>query len=182
MAWIRTIDEEHATDLLKTYYKKYGDPFEGVDNIWKAHSMNPESLRFHYEFHKHLATGKSGLSRMQREMIGVVVSAANGCAYGVRHHGKGLFQLTKNKALLAAMEGDFKTADVPQKDITMLEYARKLTLTPAKIGKEDVDALRGAGFKDPDILDIALLAAYCNLESRLATGLGVEIERSLKGG
>ena len=182
MAWIKTIDEEHATDLLKTYYKKYGDPFAGVDNIWKVHSMNPESLRFHYEFHKHLATAKSGLSRMQREMIGVVVSAANGCAYGVRHHGRDLFQLTKNKSLLAAMEGDFKTADVPQKDITMLEYARKLTTTPGKMEREDIDALRSVGFKEADILDIALLTAYCNLESRLATGLGVELEKSLKEG
>lgn len=180
MAWIRTIDEDHATDLLKTFYKKYGDPFAGVDNIWKAHSMNPESLRFHYDLYKHLATGKSGLSRMQREMIAIVVSAANGCAYGIKHHGKDLFSLTKNKSLLKALEGDFHTADIPQKDLAMLDYARKLTLAPGEVKKEDVEGLRTAGFKDPDILDIALLTAYCNLESRLASGLGVEIEKSLK--
>jgi uncharacterized peroxidase-related enzyme len=182
MAWIRTIDEDHATDLLKTFYKKYGDPFTGVDNIWKAHSMNPESLRFHYDLYKHLATGKSALSRMQREMIGVVVSAANGCAYCVRHHGRNLFQLTKNKSLLAAMEGDFRSADIPQKDIAMLAYARKLTVEPGAMAREDVESLRAAGFKDTDILDIALLTAYCNLENRLANGLGVEIEKSLRDG
>ncbi len=49
MVWIKTIDEDHATGQLKLYYKKYGDPFEGVDNIWKAHSLNPEALRFHHE-------------------------------------------------------------------------------------------------------------------------------------
>ena len=81
MAWIRTIDEDDATGYLKTLYKKYGSPFEGVDNILKIHSLNPESLRFHYDLYKHLMTGKSGLSRMQREMIAVVVSAANECHY-----------------------------------------------------------------------------------------------------
>jgi uncharacterized peroxidase-related enzyme len=181
MAWIKTIDEEHATDQLKVFYKKHGDPFAGVDNIWKAHSLNPESLRFHYDLFRQLTTGRSGLSRMQREMIGVVVSAANRCAYGVRHHGKDLFSLTKNKSLLKAMEGDFRSADIPQKDIAMLDYARKLTLDPGGVEKADIDALRTAGFKDADILDIALLTAYCNSYDRVAAGLGVEIEKSLKG-
>jgi len=182
MAWIKTIDEEHATDLIKTYYRKYRDPFEGIDNIWKAHSLNPESLRLHYELNKHLTSGRSGLSRMQREMIGVVVSAANRCRYGIRHHGKDLFQLTKNNFLVKAMEGDFRTADIPQKDVAMLEYARKLTLEPDKIEKADIDALRAAGFKDVDILDIAQLTAYYSYANRFASGLGVEIEDSLKSG
>ncbi len=182
MAWIKTIDEDHATDALKTCYKKYGDPFEGVENIWKAHSLNPDALRFHHELYQYLATGKSGLSRMQREMIGVAVSAANRSPYGVRHHGKILFQLTKNPFLVKAMEGDYASADIPQKDVAMIEYARKLTLEPSKIAKTDIDALRNAGFKDADILDVALFTAYCNFADRLASGLGVEIEGSLREG
>ena len=81
MAWIRVVDEEHATGYLKSLYKKYGDPFEGVDNILSIHSLNPESLKHHYDMYKHLMAGKSGLSRMQREMIAVVVSQINGCHY-----------------------------------------------------------------------------------------------------
>jgi uncharacterized peroxidase-related enzyme len=118
---------------------------------------------------------------MQREMIGIVVSAANSCRYGIRHHGKDLFQLTKNNFLIKAMEGHFTTADIPQKDVAMLHYARKLTLEPDKIQKTDIDALRAAGFKDVDILDIAQIAAYTSFENRLAMGLGVEIEDALKG-
>jgi uncharacterized peroxidase-related enzyme len=114
-------------------------------------------------------------------MIGVVVSAANKCRYGIRHHGKDLFALTKNNFLLKAMEGDFTTADIPQKDVAMLEYARKLTLEPDKVQRADIDALKTAGFKDVDILDIAQLAAYTSYENRLANGLGVEIEDALKG-
>lgn len=180
MAWIRTIDQDHATEDLKVFYKKHADPFTGIDNIWKAHSLNPTTLRFHFDLFKQVSTGRSNLSRMQREMIGVVVSSANRCPYGVKHHGKDLFALTKNPSLLKAMEGDFHAADIPQKDIAMLEYARKLTLDPGGVEKADVDALREAGFKDVDILDIALLTAYCNFSDRVATGLGVEIEKSLQ--
>ena len=81
MAWIRMIDEDKAEGFLKTFYKKYGDPFEGVSNILKIHSLNPDSMRYHYDLYKHLMTGPSGLSRMQREMIALVVSANNKCHY-----------------------------------------------------------------------------------------------------
>ena len=82
MAWIKMIAVGEAEDdLLRTLYKKYGDPFEGVDNILRIHSLNPPSLKGHYDYYKHIMTGKSGLSRMQREMIAVVVSAVNQCHY-----------------------------------------------------------------------------------------------------
>ncbi|UCG50482.1 MAG: peroxidase-related enzyme [Candidatus Latescibacterota bacterium] len=180
MAWIKTIDEDNATGFLKTHYKKYGDPFEGVDNILKIQSLNPDSLRRHYDLYQHLTTGKSGLSRMQREMIAIVVSKINGCDYGVRHHGKSLFQLTKNPFLIKAIEEDFREADVPQKDIAMLDYVKKLTAEPSKIEKADIDALRSAGFRDADILDIAQVAAYHSYANRLASGLGVELESHME--
>ena len=81
MAWIKVIKEDEATDLLKTLYKKHGGPSESVDNILKIHSLNPKSLQGHYDYYKHIMAGPSGLSRMQREMIAVVVSKVNGCHY-----------------------------------------------------------------------------------------------------
>lgn len=81
MAWIKVIKENEATGYLKTLYAKYGSLDEGVDNILKIHSLNPESLKYHYDFYKHLMAGRSGLSRVQREMIAVVVSKINQCHY-----------------------------------------------------------------------------------------------------
>jgi alkylhydroperoxidase family enzyme len=82
MAWIKMIPEKNVrNDYLRSLYKKYSDPFEGVDNIIKIHSLNPKSMQLHYDYYKHLMTGKSGLSRMQREMIAVVVSSTNKCHY-----------------------------------------------------------------------------------------------------
>ena len=81
MAWIKMISEDDAHGVLKTYYKKYGEPVGGVDNILKIHSLNPDSLKHHYEMYKHLTKGPSGLSRKQREMIAVVVSKINACHY-----------------------------------------------------------------------------------------------------
>ncbi len=81
MAWIKMIAEDKAEGKLNELYRKLTSPEGVVDNILKIHSLNPPSLTGHYEFYKTLMRGKSGLSRVQREMIAVVVSAANKCHY-----------------------------------------------------------------------------------------------------
>jgi len=81
MAWIRIIQEAEATGRLKKMYDKLTEPWGGVDNIMKIHSLNPRSLWAHFEFYITVMRGKSDLSRTQREMIAVVVSSVNHCHY-----------------------------------------------------------------------------------------------------
>ena len=81
MAWIDIIDEESAEGLLKDQYDQLIEPWGGVDNILKIHSLNPESLAAHVTLYKTLMHGKSPLRRTDREMIAVVVSAINQCHY-----------------------------------------------------------------------------------------------------
>jgi uncharacterized peroxidase-related enzyme len=58
----------------------------------------------------------------------------------------------------------------------MLDYAEKLTRTPAAVRREDVEALRRVGFSDADVLHIAEVTAYYAFVNRIADGLGVELE------
>jgi len=95
----------------------------------------------------------------------------------VTHHAKSLFRLTKNKNLVESIQSDFRNADIGQKDTVMLEYAEKLAVSPWKAEKSDCDQLRNAGFKDADILDIVQVAAYFSFVNRIASGLGVELEK-----
>ena len=81
MSWIKVIDEEGAMGELQELYDNMTEPSGEVDNILKVHSLNPASLRAHFDLYVTLMRGKSGLSRIQREMIGVVTSAANHCHY-----------------------------------------------------------------------------------------------------
>jgi len=81
MAWIDTINENSAEGDLKEQYEKLESPEGQVDNILKIHSLNPASLSAHYSFYKTIMYGKSPLSRIDREMIAVVVSAENNCHY-----------------------------------------------------------------------------------------------------
>jgi uncharacterized peroxidase-related enzyme len=81
MAWIKVIQEDEAEGQLKELYEKYAEPSGEVDNILKIHSLNVKSLKVHFDLYAHLMRGRSDLSRVQREMIAVVASAANHCHY-----------------------------------------------------------------------------------------------------
>jgi alkylhydroperoxidase family enzyme len=81
MAWIKIIQENNATGKLKELYDMYTEPWGGVDSIIKIHSLNVKSMKTHYDLYAHLMRGRSELSRVQREMIAVVVSSINRCNY-----------------------------------------------------------------------------------------------------
>ena len=83
MAFIPYIPYEEAKGVLAELYRKYasrGDA-EDVDHIIRIHSLNPPSMAHHVQLYAHLMRGPSPLSRVQREMIAVAVSAANDCFY-----------------------------------------------------------------------------------------------------
>ena len=81
MAWIDTINEGDANGSLKDQYEKLKDSRNGVDNILKIHSLNPESLDTHVRLYKTIMYGKSPIRRVNREMIAVLVSSINQCHY-----------------------------------------------------------------------------------------------------
>ena len=81
MAWIEIIDEENAEGELQELYDSIAPRSGPVDNILKVHSLNPASLKAHFDLYRTLMYGPSELTRVQREMIGVTVSTANHCHY-----------------------------------------------------------------------------------------------------
>lgn len=81
-AWIEVIGESEAEGELAELYERYMDPLQGVvDNILKVHSLKPNTLRDHGRLYVNTMKGRSELSRAEREMIAVVVSAINQCHY-----------------------------------------------------------------------------------------------------
>jgi alkylhydroperoxidase family enzyme len=81
-AWIETIAEVDADGLLAELYRAEADRDTGaVDNVLKVHSLHPETLRAHIDLYRTVMYGRSGITRIEREMIGVIVSDINRCHY-----------------------------------------------------------------------------------------------------
>jgi len=81
MAWIRVIPPAEAEGELAECYARMKDPAGNVAHILSVHSLNPATLRTHYELYRTCMFGPSELSRAERESVAVVVSLVNQCHY-----------------------------------------------------------------------------------------------------
>lgn len=177
MAFIQTIPESDAQGQLADLYRRFGNPDGTVDEVLKAHSLNPDSLEAHCALYTQAMHKPSPVSRAEREIVGVTVSRLNGCTYCLEHHAAGLERLLpdQRKPLLAP----FKTGDessLTDRERAMTAYAGKLTRAPASMAGDDVERLRAAGLSDREILDVAQTAAYFAYANRIALGLGAALE------
>jgi uncharacterized peroxidase-related enzyme len=173
MAWITVIEENEATAELDSAYSALKGKRGKLANIMKVHSLNPRAMQTHMDLYLTLMFAPSGLTREERELIAVVVSAANSCDYCVHHHAEALNHYWKDREKIARVIEDFHSAELPDKAVIMLSYAVKLTQKPEAMNQDDVEALRSAGFVDEDILNINLITSYFNFVNRIALGLGV---------
>jgi alkylhydroperoxidase family enzyme len=57
------------------------DRVPDTDHIIRVHGVHPRTMRHHYDLYVELMRGRGPLTRVEREMVAVVVSAANGCRY-----------------------------------------------------------------------------------------------------
>lgn len=81
MSYIDIIPLKRAAGLLKKQYEAALARTGRIWNIVSIMSLNPRAMKTSLDFYRHLMHGPSPLSRGQREMLAVVVSAANHCAY-----------------------------------------------------------------------------------------------------
>jgi len=72
MAWIEYVPEERIPEE---------DRVGNTDNILRIHGVNPKTMRRHLDLYREFMRAPGPLTRVQREMIAVAVSAANGCHY-----------------------------------------------------------------------------------------------------
>lgn len=176
MAWIKTVPPKDAQGELQEIYRAIASARGGIADVHQAQSLNPRALRAHFEVYKAVVFQRSTLSRVARERIAVVVSAANRCVYCVAHHAEALRRLGDRPAIVESLcRGELPESLVPA-DLALLSWARKGAVDPAGCSEASVRDLRTHGFDDRAILDAALTVAYFSFVNRLALLLGVDVE------
>ena len=161
-----TLDED-----IRKYLAKCQEKLGLVPYVLRAYTGNPAKFRTFTAFYNELMLAESGLSKLEREMIAVVVSSANRCYYCLVAHGQAVRQLSGDPQLGEMMVMNYRVAELSPRQRAMLDYAWKLTAEPHGIGETDRQALRDAGFDDAEIFDITDVAAFFNYTNRMAHGL-----------
>ncbi len=153
---------------LRDYFQVCEEKLGFVPNVLKAHAFDNQKLKAFIDMVDDLMLGESGLSRLEREMIAVAVSAVNHCHYCLTAHGAAVRYRSNDPQLGDMIEHNYRMAELSPKQKAMLDFAVKLTEAPDKIENGDRDLLRQLGFPDRDIWDIAAVAAFFNMSNRLA--------------
>lgn len=172
LTWLRVPGEDEVPAEIKELWKPSLEKLGFVPNVLRLFALRPAHLLLWTAHYDELMRGDSGLTRAEREMIAVVVSVANDCAYCIAAHSAALRKLTGDPELSDGIRDDYRRAPIELRIRTMLDYAVKLTQTPAELQEADVQALRTADWTDEDIMDIAEVTAMFNFSNRMASGLG----------
>ena len=156
-------------ESIQKYFKLCDEKLGLIPNVLKAYSHNIEKLNAFTNMYNEIMIAESGLSKLQREMIAVVVSSINKCFYCQVAHGASVRELSKNPELSEELIMNYSIANISDKDKAMLKFSDKMTSSSNKIQEEDRSVLREHGFTDADIWDIASVVGFFNMSNRIAS-------------
>ena len=145
-----------------------------VPNVLRAYSFDVAKLNAFTALYNELMLAPSGLTKLEREMIAVVVSAENRCFYCLVAHGAAVRQLSGDPALGERIAFNWRTAALDPRTRAMLGFAVKVARASAEIGEADREALRDEGLSDRDIWDLANVAGFFAMTNRVASATGME--------
>ena len=132
---IFAFDIPQETDAdIQVVYDKCVDKFGFVPNVLQAYKFNPNKLRHFMAMYNELMLAPSGLSKLEREMVAVVVSSANRCYYCLVAHGQAVRQLSGDPELGEMMVMNYRVAPLSERQRGLLDYAWKLTVTQGHLG------------------------------------------------
>ena len=165
---LKLAQEGSLSKETEAYFALCEEKLGLVPNVLQAYAFNETKLRAFTEMYNDLMLGESGLSKLEREMIAVVVSSENKCFYCLTAHGQAVRKLSGDPKLGEMLVMNYRVAHLSQKQKAMLDFAVMLTNSPEAIEEEDREALREAGWSDREIWDIASVVGFFNMSNRVA--------------
>ena len=153
----------------QAYFDICQDKLGMVPNVLKAYAFDINKLNAFTALYNDLMLAGSGLSKLEREMIAVAVSAVNRCFYCLTAHGAAVRALSGDPVFGEMMVMNWRVAGLDARQTAMLEFAEILTTKSYTVTESDREKLRSVGFSDRDIWDIANVTGFFNMTNRVAS-------------
>src|SRR5688572_5965240 len=149
------IQDSLAAQVYAEIRKELG--FGIVPNIFKSMAIRPTLLRANWDIFR--ATILQGyLPRTLKEMVGVLISQANGSEYAMRVHLHGLSALGMSEEVLQALTRDYTTCPLPEREKQVLRFGLLCATDPLNLTDADYTALRAHDLNDEEIFEIVATA------------------------
>ena len=156
-------------EATQTYFDICTKKLGMIPNVLQSYAFDVDKLNTFTAMYNDLMLADSALTKLEREMIAVVVSSINKCFYCLVAHGAAVRQLSGDPILGEMLVMNYRVADLDARQRAMCDFAAKMTTASATIEEADRQALRDVGFSDRDIWDIANVAGFFNMTNRVAS-------------
>jgi uncharacterized peroxidase-related enzyme len=165
--------QAELTPAMAAYFEKCVEKLGFVPNVLLAYAHAMPKLETFAGLYNELMLAPSGLTKLEREMIAVVVSAENRCWYCLVAHGAAVRQLSGRPELGEALSFNYRVAEITPRQRAMLDFAVKMARASAEIVEADRQVLRDHGLADADIWDLAATASFYAMSNRMASATGM---------
>ena len=154
-------------------YAFFREQFGFVPKLFQEQMLRPDVVEAESHTLAQILIPEDLLTRVQKEQIVLVVSAANLNTYSVALHSQILATLGVSLEDSNQIVEDYRCAPISPAEVALLDEGRKLGCRPG--GMEagfDLPLLQAHGFSEPQILEAVAMAAVTNFLNTLQAGLG----------
>jgi len=170
VGYLPEIDDAQAAESLSTLKRNFGL----APKFYRVQLLRPDLVDAQVKLLDRLLFSKGALSRVQKEFILLAVSAENSNAYFPALHCQTLQFLGVKSEQFQQVIINHREANLPESDVVLLDFARKLASAPQAFGALDVESLRESNFNDAQILEAVLMVGLTQLLNCVQMGLGPE--------
>lgn len=153
-----------------TYFPGY----EGIISMSQLQLSKWDLFEPYMEFVQRLMTYPAGPTQTEKEIIAAYTSLLNGCDFCHGAHKTVCMALGVDEGLFRKLIDDIDSAPVDERLKPVLEYVRKLTLTPSRMTDDDAIACYRAGWNEEDLTIAIAACASWNWFNRMVEGHGID--------
>jgi uncharacterized peroxidase-related enzyme len=167
-SWFPVPDETDLPSDLQRLFAKARERLGFVPNVFRVYAYRPSRLTAWFAHFRQLHEPSEQLGAGDREMIAVVVSAANRCLYCLIAHGAALREHLGDPVLGERVSYDWRRAGLDPRRAAICAFAEKLTLRPHEVTRDDLQTLLDVGLTPEEAWDVAEISAMYNFTNRMA--------------
>jgi len=171
MAYINTVPEDEATADVRQLYDAELNSRGYIPNYTRLFSHRPQVME---AWGQMLGSIRENLELRRYELVTLAAARALKSSYCMLAHGSILRRHFYTPEQLTAIAGHYQTADLSPAEVAMMAFSEQIARDATAVTQDDIDILRGHGFTDPEIFDIAATAAARCFFSKILDALGAE--------
>ena len=168
MSYLPHVADENDLPTLRQIKEAFGF----VPNLFRAQTIHPDLIDAEAQWIGAILIKEGALTRLQKEYIFLVCSAANLSTYCVTAHCEMVRMLGIEGPEPEQIALDHTSANLPIAMKALLNFAAKLNRQPTKVSRRDIDALHTYGYNDEQVLETVLMVGLAKFANFVAFGLG----------